>query len=489
MFWLFVTLAHMTKITTSNKPITSLHKKYCRIIFTEDTRSWHRLVETPEGMLEYRMGTGKWKNINRRVFRTLIRSVVQAAKAHQLERIAVEIDIQAFPQLTEFKSQWAMRTLGENLQLAAYEFTKYKTKDTSSATLKEILVCGDISTADKTAFQTGLVIGESANITRDIANTSAEDMTPSKLVAATKTALKGTKASVRALGSAEIKKSQMGLLEAVGKGAVDKPQFIIIEWWGAGKPTVADKKAGKKKPIALIGKGITYDSGGLNVKPTGSMHEMHMDMSGGSAMIGALRAIATLGLKKNVVAFIPAAENSVSAESMRAGDIATSMSGQTVEILHTDAEGRLVLADAMTYAERHYTPRVILDVATLTGAALSALGQHASAVMTKDKKLQETLMELSENSGDLLWPLPLWDEYKSSLKSSRADISNISTNFSRFGGCIEGGTFLSFFAPKKTPWAHIDMAPRMETIPSDKLAKGAAGEPVRLLVQFVKQYE
>jgi leucyl aminopeptidase len=218
------------------------------------------------------------------------------------------------------------------------------------------------------------------------------------------------------------------------------------------------------------------------------MHEMHMDMSGGSAMIGTMRAIAKLGLKKNVVAFIPAAENSISAESMRAGDIATSMSGQTVEILHTDAEGRLVLADAMTYAETHYSPRVMLDVATLTGAALSALGQHASAIMTKDKKLQETLTELGEKSGDLVWPLPLWDEYKSSLKSSRADISNIATNFSRFGGCIEGGTFLSFFAPKKTPWAHIDIAPRMESIPSDKLAKGAAGEPVRLLVAFVEQY-
>jgi leucyl aminopeptidase len=313
-------------------------------------------------------------------------------------------------------------------------------------------------------------------------------MTPSKLTAATKKALVGTKATVRVLGSAEIKKAKMGLLEAVGKGATDKPQFIIIEWWGAGKPTAADKKTGKKKPIALIGKGITYDSGGLNVKPTGSMHEMHMDMSGGSAMIGTMRAIAKLGLKKNVVAFIPAAENSISAESMRAGDIATSMSGQTVEILHTDAEGRLVLADAMTYAETHYSPRVMLDVATLTGAALSALGQHASAIMTKDKKLQETLTELGEKSGDLVWPLPLWDEYKSSLKSSRADISNIATNFSRFGGCIEGGTFLSFFAPKKTPWAHIDIAPRMESIPSDKLAKGAAGEPVRLLVAFVEQY-
>lgn len=478
----------MTKISTSPKQITDLDKKYCRIILTEDTLAWHRLVEGTDGTLEYRMGAGKRKAMTVRGFRTLVRSIVQTAKSHQLEHIALQIDTTGSPAVEAKGTEWLYRTLGENLQLAQYEFTKYKTKESIKKTLKEIVVCGEMTAAEKRSFSAGLTVGESTNITRDIANTSGEDMTPSKLAAAAKTALKGTKAVVKVLGAAEIKKAKMGLLEVVGKGATDKPQFIIIEWWGAGKPTVAEKKAGKKQPIALIGKGITYDTGGLNVKPSGAMHEMHMDMSGGAAMIGAIQAIAKLGVKKNVVAFIPAAENSISAESMRAGDIATSMSGQTVEILHTDAEGRLVLADAMTYAEKHYSPRVILDAATLTGAALSALGQHASAIMTKDKTLQDTLMELGEDTGDLVWPLPLWDEYKSVLKSTRADISNIATNFSRYGGCIEGGTFLSFFAPKKTPWAHIDIAPRMESIPSDKLAKGAAGEPVRLLVKFVEQF-
>jgi leucyl aminopeptidase len=172
---------------------------------------------------------------------------------------------------------------------------------------------------------------------------------------------------------------------------------------------------------------------------------------------------------------------------MRAGDIATAMNGKTVEILHTDAEGRLVLADAMTYASKYYTPRAILDVATLTGAALVALGQQTSAVLSKDPHLSNRLVMIGEDTGDLMWPLPLWDEYKASLKSTRADISNIAVNFARWGGCIEGGTFLSFFAPKGVPWAHIDMAPRMESIPSDKLAKGATGEPVKALVKFVEQ--
>jgi leucyl aminopeptidase len=273
----------------------------------------------------------------------------------------------------------------------------------------------------------------------------------------------------------------MGLLQVVGTGADDAPRFIIIEYWGAGK---TNKKA---KPIVLVGKGITYDTGGLNVKPSGSMHDMHLDMSGGASVIGAISAIAELGLKKNVIGLIPAAENSVSATSMRAGDIATSLSGQTVEILHTDAEGRLVLADALTYAQKHYEPALMVDIATLTGAALVALGQHASAIMTKNETLQERLVKLGEESGDLVWPLPLWDEYKSSLKSSRADISNIATNFSRWGGAIEGGTFLSHFVEKNIPWVHIDIAPRMDAITSDKLTKGATGEPVRLLVQLITQ--
>jgi leucyl aminopeptidase len=475
----------MTKILLSTKKLQDTPKKYCRVVLTEDKTNWHRLVETTDGQLEYRMGAGKNKSMTVRLFRTLVRSVVQAAKTHKLEHIALHVESIDFPQLEAVGDTWFYQTLAENLQLAQYEFTKYKTGKTSKTALKEILVCGVTKATDKKAFTHGITVGASANFTRDISNTTAEDMTPSLLAKAAQDALKGTPASVKVLDFKAIKKLKMGLLEAVGKGASDAPNMIVMEYWGAGKSKKGDAK---NAPIVLIGKGITYDSGGLNIKPAGAMHDMHMDMSGGAAMIGAMQAIAKLGLKKNVVALVPAAENSVSADSMRSGDIAVSMSGQTVEILHTDAEGRMVLADAMTYATTYYSPKVMLDVATLTGASLSALGQYASAVLTKDIELQEKLVTWGEESGDLMWPLPLWDEYKSVLKSNRADISNIATNFSRFGGCIEGGTFLSFFASKDIPWAHIDMAPRMESIPGDKLAKGATGEPVRMLVKFVEQY-
>jgi leucyl aminopeptidase len=472
----------MPNITTTAKLLTEIPKKYCKIILTEDALSWHRLVETKDGGLEYRMGAGKRGETTARTFRTLVRSIVQTAKSHQLENIALHLGPMGCKQIERLGDEWYFRTLAENLSLASYEYRKYKTKPKKEKGLKEILVCGLGDKKHKTAFEEGLTIAEAANLTRDIANATGDDMTPDNLAQAAKLAFKGTKATVKVLDEKEIVKQGMGLLHAVGKGADDAPRFIIIEYWGAGK-------TGKnvEKPIVLIGKGITYDTGGLNVKPSGSMHEMHLDMSGGASVIGAISAIAELGLKKNVIGLIPAAENSVSATSMRAGDIATSLSGKTVEILHTDAEGRLVLADALTYAQKHYDPALMIDIATLTGAALVALGQQASAIMTKDEALQNKLVKLGEESGDLVWPLPLWDEYMTLLKGHRADISNIATNFSRYGGCIEGGTFLSYFVEKKVPWVHIDIAPRMGSIASDKLAKGATGEPVRLLVQLIKQ--
>tara|TARA_B100000745_G_scaffold300195_1_gene253196 strand:- start:487 stop:1917 length:1431 start_codon:yes stop_codon:yes gene_type:complete len=475
----------MTKFTISKKALAEQPKKYTRLILTEDSTSWHRLVETADGHLEYRMGAGKRKNATPRKFHTLVRSIVQAAKSHQIEHLAIHLGPMGCPKLEEKGSQWFYRTLGENLQLATYEFTKYKTQKSKKKELKEILVCGDLKGKDLAAFKAGLVVGAAANVTRDIANTTAEDMTPVKLGNAAKKAVLGTKVLVKTLGEKELQKLKMGLLLAVGGGTKHETKLIVMEYWGAGKPK-KDEKSKAKQPIVYVGKGVTYDTGGLNVKPSGHMHDMHMDMTGGATVIGAVAAIAKLGFKKNVIGIIPAAENAVSDSAMRAGDIVKAMNEKTVEVLHTDAEGRMVLADALTYSER-YNPKVVLDIATLTGASLVALGQHASAIMTKDTKLQNILQELGETSGDYMWPLPLWDEYQAPLKSTRADLSNIAVNFSRWGGVIEGGAFLQNFAPKKTLWAHIDIAPRMESIPSDKLAKGATGEPVRMLTRFAEE--
>lgn len=474
----------MTKITKTTKSITTLPKRFVRVVITEESPQAHRLIEQ-DGTLEYRMGVGRWKEVTPRKFRTIVRSIVQAARQHQIEYLAIDVSDKTLPMPDAYTDTWHTSAIAENLVLAAYEFTRYKTEKDTQKHLKEIRVCGSFTKATNAAFERGITVGTYANKARDIANTPGDDMTPSKLANAARDIARGTSAKVTVLSASEIKKQKMGLVWAVGKGADDAPKFIIVEYWGAGKPTKRDTSK-KKRPIVFVGKGITYDTGGLNIKPSGAMHDMHLDMSGGAAVIASVACAAKLGIKKNIVGLIPAAENAVSDRSMRAGDIVTSLSGKTVEVVHTDAEGRLVLADALTYADR-YRPRVVLDVATLTGAALVALGQHASALLTKDDTLARELTELGEQSGDLVWPLPLWDEYKQHIKSDRADVANIAPNFSRFGGTIEGGTFLAHFAGS-WPWAHIDLAPRMESISSDKLAKGATGEPVRLLVTFAENH-
>jgi leucyl aminopeptidase len=475
----------MLKIIFSPKKNEELPEKYCRLVLTEDSASWHRLVEMSNGKLEYRMGIGKRSDITPRTFRTLIRTIVQTAKSHQIENLAIDFSFLHFPKLQIFGEKWLASTLAENLLLADYEFKTYKTKKTENKKLVEVLICGEVSTEAKLGFKRGEIVGLSTNEAREIANTPACDLNPKRLGEIAEKMGKEAKFSVQVLGEKELKKMKMGALLAVGQGTKVETKMIVAEYWGAGKP-VGKKIVEDKKPIVLIGKGITFDSGGLNVKPSGFMHDMHLDMSGGASVLSAIASIAKLGLKKNVIALIPAAENAISDDAMRAGDIVTAMNGKTIEILHTDAEGRMILADALTYSER-YNPKVIIDVATLTGASLVALGQQASAIMTKDVELSKKICELGEESGDLVWPLPLWDEYKATLKSHRADVSNIAVNFSRFAGAIEGGAFLSFFAPKDVPWIHIDMAPRMESIASDKLAKGATGEPVRLLVRFVEE--
>lgn len=303
-------------------------------------------------------------------------------------------------------------------------------------------------------------------------------MTPQVLAKAAKQAVTGLPVTVRTLGVPELKKLKMGALLAVGKGSDTPPTFTIMEY-----------KGGAGKPIVLAGKGITFDSGGLNLK-SGDGHEMHMDMSGAASIIHAVALAARLKSKKHVIGLIPAAENMPSGGALRPHDIITSLSGKTIEVINTDAEGRLVLADALTYAKR-LSPSVVLDTATLTGGSLSALGMHASALLTRDEDLAALLLSLSETSGDYLWRLPMWDEYEDSVRSTFADVANSqSGGAGRYASATNGGMFLWQFAKElDCPWAHLDIAPRMTSTKGDELAKGAAGEPVRLLYAFIESWK
>ncbi len=461
------------QIKLHKESIEKLPKTFTRVVLIE--KGVERMVST-NGVVTLEVVSGKCEKITPRTFRTLIRSIVQSAKKHKLSKIVFAFEYAHFPKLAEYGEAWTMSTLAENLLLADYEFTKYKSKQ-QKAKLEEVAVVGTYAKEATAGFARGQVVATYANICRDIANTSGGDMTPAGLAERAKMTLKGTKAKVTILDEKAIKKLKMGGVLGVGQGAKDKPRFIIIEYF-AGKKSEA--------PVVFVGKGVTFDTGGLQVKPGMSMYEMHMDMSGGASVIASIGAIAKLGLKKNIVGLIPAVENAIGNDSIRPGDVLTMMSGTTVDVLHTDAEGRLILADALHYA-RKYNPKLVVDIATLTGAALVAVGTHAHVIMTKDRKLEDKFRDLGEESGDYTFPLPLWDEYKQYTKGAHADIANIPVNDSRNGGSITAGMFLAHFT-KKMKWVHIDMAPRMTSVASDKLAKGATGEPVRLLVKIAESF-
>ena len=474
------------KLATSHQTIQTLDDSYIRVSFEHRTST---LLER-EGRTFLIISREPKEALTQRTFRSLIRSTIRTAKNLKIEKLAFDVEHLLLQDTASvFTRAEALRTLTENILIAQYEFTRYKTGKHKEY-VKEV-VLANVQKSDAPALDCGIAVGTYVNHARDLANTPGGDMTPQVLATAAKDLAKGSGVTVTVLNKKEIEKHKMGAILGVSKGSTEDPRFIIMEYWGAGKPKenktkkISDTAAYQNNPVVLIGKGITFDTGGLNLKPSDAVLDMHLDMSGGAAVIAAIVCAARLKLKKNIVALIPAAENMVSGESYRPGDVLTTMSGKTVEVLNTDAEGRLVLADALTYA-RKYNPKLVIDVATLTGAALVALGQHASAIMTKDTALQATLMQLGEASGDYVWPLPLWNEYKQHTKGTFADLANIPSSGARYGGAINGGTFLSHFTEGYL-WAHIDMAPRMTSAPGDHLAKGATGEPIRLLIKIVEE--
>lgn len=467
------------KITFSTKNISESPKGYVRVHVLEE-KGLKRLVRE-NGIEVLEIGVGKYSEVTQRTFITLCRSIIQTAKSQKIKKIAIQHHTALFTKIHTLPSAEVASLIAQNFEMANFEFTAFKTKPkTGWNEIEEVLICGAPSKEIQEGYKRGQIIGNEVNNTRALSNTPGGDMTPKGLAEASKKAVKGLPVRVTTLNVPQMQKLGMGALLGVGKGSIHPPTFTIMEYAGGSK---------NDAPIVLAGKGITFDSGGLNLKPSSAIYEMHMDMSGAAAVIHTIALCAHLQLKKNVVGLIPSAENMPGNEAYRPGDILRSMSGKTIEVLNTDAEGRLVLADALTYAKK-FNPSVVIDVATLTGAALSALGLYASAVMSRDDRLSKKLQELGESTGDYVWPLPLWDEYESAIKGTFADLSNIGTGTSgRYGGAIEGGIFLWQFAKElNTPWAHIDIAPRMTSAPGDELAKGAAGAPVRLLLSFIETW-
>jgi leucyl aminopeptidase len=450
-------------------------------------KGMERLVQKGDTLTQ-EIVVGKLEKITPRTLRTLVRNIVLTAKKNKLAKIVLPLEYADFKKCHVYGEMWFWSTIAENMVLADYEYLVYKSKAKAQSLAEVHIVTSSTKEAVSEGIKKGLVIGTCANTCRDLANTPGSDMTPAILAEKTKAIFKGTKARVTVLDEKQIAKLGMGGVIGVGKGSKHKPRFIIIEYRGGKKNTKGKQDSSyndKHNPIVFVGKGVTFDTGGLQIKPGMAMYEMHMDMSGGASVIGALGAIAKLGLKKNVIGLIPAVENGVGDDAIRPGDVLKMMSGATVDVLHTDAEGRLILADALHYA-RKYEPKLVVDIATLTGASLVAIGQHANVIMTKDRALEDNMRDLGEESGDYTFPLPLWDEYKQYTKGVHGDIANIPSGDTKYGGTITAGTFLAHFT-KKMKWVHIDMAPRMTSVGSDKLAKGATGEPTRLLVKIAEK--
>ncbi|MBF05551.1 leucyl aminopeptidase [bacterium] len=429
-----------------------------------------------------RIGVQDAKKVSMKKFSRLARSIVRTAHAHRASHLTIDWDsFKLFPILASFSDAERAERIAIEMLLANYSFTAYKTTPKNGwPTVKEVLFTGvpqKSLPAVKSALARSVIIGEEMNAARTLANTPGSDMPPKKMSLAAQKAAQGIAGlKVSILGTKEMKRLGMGAILGVGQGSVHESQFIVLEYSGGKKG---------EKPVALVGKGITYDTGGLGLKPADAMMGMHMDMTGGALVIHAITLAARLKTKRNIVAVVAAAENAVGKESYRMGDILKGMSGKMIEVRHTDAEGRLVLSDALTYVQKKFSPKLIIDVATLTGAALVALGQSASILLSRDEKLAWDIHMKGNAVGDCTWPLPLWDDFKPELESKVADISNIGKT--RYGGTINGGMFLAEFVDEKQPWVHIDIAPRMESVEGDHLADGATGEPMRLLLKMVQE--
>jgi leucyl aminopeptidase len=317
-------------------------------------------------------------------------------------------------------------------------------------------------------LQRGAAIAAGVELARECANRPANHATPSFLAAEAKRLGKQYGMKVEVLDRRQIEKLGMGSFLAVAQGSAEPPRFIVIRYDGAAK---------SKAPLVLVGKGITFDTGGISIKPAAEMDEMKFDMGGAASVLGTMRAIGELRPKVNLVGLIPACENMPGGRAVKPGDVVRSMSGQTIEILNTDAEGRLILCDALTYAER-FKPAAVVDIATLTGACVVALGHHHSGLFAADEGLASDLLAASRHALDPAWRMPLDEEYDEALKSNFADMANLGP---RQGGAITAAMFLKRFATKY-PWAHLDVA---GTAWKSGAQKGATGRPVGLLTHFV----
>lgn len=395
-----------------------------------------------------------------------------AARMSGAQTLAIE--------LTQLSAEAAARA-GFAVRLAAYRFDKYRTtlKPEKTASIQTVrIVCADPKAA-KAAAKSWDALADGIMFTRDLVSEPANVLYPQSFVERCK-ALKSIGLDVEVLGEKEMEKLGMGSLLGVGQGSVRESQLLVMRWNGGAK---------SEPPIAFVGKGVCFDTGGISIKPAEGMEEMKWDMGGGGAVAGLMHALAGRKAKVNAVGVIGLVENMPDGNAQRPGDVVKSMSGQTIEVINTDAEGRLVLADALWYTQDRFKPKFMIDLATLTGAMIVSLGLEYAGVFSNDDKLADNILAAGPPTGENVWRMPLPEAYERHIDSPIADVKNMGNG--RSGGSITAALFLQRFV-NKTPWAHIDIAPtawtkdsKIETVPN-----GATGYGVRLLNQMVQdRYE
>lgn len=393
-----------------------------------------------------------------------IKSLPQTAKDAALFIAEAEV--------TDLSTADKVAQIAEAANDVTYVVNSLKTEKAELPALKKlgVYVAREENAEAKKALAQGLAIAEGVKLAKDLGNLPGNICTPSYLAKQAKQMAKDYGFKVEVLNRAQIEKLGMGAFLGVAQGSDEPMRLIVIE-----------HKKGKKgqKPVVLVGKGITFDTGGISLKPGSAMDEMKYDMCGAASVFGTFKAIGEMDLPMNAVGIIPTCDNMPSGKAMKPGDIVTSMSGQTIEVLNTDAEGRLILCDALTYAER-FKPQAVVDVATLTGACVVALGHHASAVYSNQDSLAAELLNAGEAAFDRGWHMPMWDDYQPQLDSNFADMANIG---GRDGGSITAACFLSRFA-KAYDWAHLDIA---GTAWKSGKEKGGTGRPVPMLTTFLMQ--
>lgn len=369
----------------------------------------------------------------------------------------------------------AAQAITEGVLLGIYSFRRHITKEAEYGEIKQFLIVSkdesELPTLEQGCHK-GKILAEAANLARDMVNEPANYMTPSDMVEAAKRLAETYGLELTVLEREQMQELGMGALLGVAQGSRQPPKFMVLHYRGGDSNEI---------DVALLGKGITFDSGGISIKPSAKMDEMKGDMAGGAAVMAAISAIAQLKPKINVMAIIPATENLPSENALKPGDVLTAMSGKTIEIISTDAEGRLALADALGYA-RKFNAKSIVDVATLTGACVIALGTVCTGAFTNNQRLVDKVIAAGAEAGELIWQMPMYDQYKEQNKSDVADIKNVG---GREGGAITAAQFLSEFAGD-TPWVHLDIAGTdMTDKEKNYLVKGATGVPVRTLVNLV----